>query len=44
MSDKDWKARLGVVYSTSPDYKYDTGDPGEETSLPPSSQNLRVWV
>ncbi len=44
MSDNDWKARLGVVYSTSHDYEYDTGGPKDEASLPPSAQNLRVWV
>ena len=25
MADNDWKARLGMVYSTDPDFEYDTG-------------------
>ena len=24
MADNDWKARLGVVYSTNPDFQYTT--------------------
>ena len=40
----DWKARLGMVYSTDPDYKYDTGTQEEPATLPPSQQSLRVWI
>lgn len=39
---KDWKDRLGVVYSTNPDYNYDTNEQEETTTLPPQQQNLRV--
>ena len=39
--DNDWKDRLSVVYSTNPDFKYDTGEVEEET-LPPAKQNLRI--
>ena len=42
--ENDWKARLGVVYSTNPDFKYDTGDEPEAATLPPSKQDLRVWT
>ncbi len=39
----DWKQRLGMVYSTDPDYQYDTGETAAET-LPPERQDLRVWL
>ena len=38
----DWKARLGTVYSTDPNFKYETGDNVEEETLPPQQQDLRV--
>jgi len=38
----NWKERLGVVYSTNPDFKYDTGEVEEQQTLPPQQQNLRV--
>lgn len=44
MSNNDWKSRLGTVYSTNPDYKYDTGDGGAEETPGPSQQDLRVWL
>lgn len=40
----DWKARLGMVYSTDPDYEYDTGAEEEPATLPPQRQALRVWL
>ncbi len=39
----DWKERLGVVFSTNPDFKYETAEEPEEQTLAPSRQNLRVW-
>lgn len=42
MANNDWKARLGMVYSTNPDFKYDTEEQSSET-LAPSAQELRVW-
>lgn len=44
MADNDWKARLGMVYSTNPDFEYDTGEEPEAETLPPGRQNLRVWL
>ena len=44
MADNDWKARLGMVYSTNPDFEYDTGEEPEAETLPPARQNLRVWL
>ena len=43
MSNNDWKARLGVVFSTSPDFEYTTEESAPELeTLEPSRQNLRV--
>ena len=38
----NWKDRLGVVYSTHSDFKYQTNHPSEQTTLSPPQQNLRV--
>ena len=39
---KEWKDRLGVVYSTNSDYQFEK-DSGKETgTLPPQQQDLRV--
>ncbi len=38
----DWKERLGVVYSTNPDFKYDKEEGDELLTLPPQQQNLKV--
>ncbi|WP_300869057.1 translation initiation factor [uncultured Alistipes sp.] len=40
----DWKARLGMVYSTDPDYEYDTDAEPEPETLAPERQELRVWL
>jgi len=39
---KDWKERLGTVYSTNPNFQYEINKPQEETTLPPQQQNLYV--
>lgn len=44
MSDNDWKSRLGVVYSTNPDFKYQTAGPEEPDTLTPSKQKLIVRI
>ena len=44
MADNDWKSRLGMVYSTDPDFVYDTGRREEPETLPPARQDLRVWL
>lgn len=39
--ENDWKKRLGIVYSTDPDFQFDTGE--EETATPePRLQQLYV--
>ncbi|MBQ6087879.1 MAG: translation initiation factor [Bacteroidales bacterium] len=42
MADNDWKKRLGVVYSTNPDFNFSTGEENREETLPPSRQKLIV--
>ena len=38
----DWKDRLNVVYSTNPNFNYETSQKEEATTLPPQQQKLRV--
>lgn len=38
----DWKERLGVVYSTNPDFEFQTETEKEEKTLPPQQQKLYV--
>ena len=40
----DWKQRLGMVFSTNPDFEYTTTEEQEAATLPPAQQNLRVWL
>ena len=42
MKSNDWKERLNVVYSTNPDFKYDTDDEESEVTLPKEKQQLRI--
>jgi translation initiation factor 1 len=40
----DWKDRLGIVYSTNPEFKYNANEePGQKTLLP-GKQTLRVII
>lgn len=43
-NDNDWKQRLGVVYSTNPDFKYQTAEVVEADTLPPAKQRLIVAI
>ncbi len=40
----DWKDRLGVVFSTNPDYNYETQADEEPDTLPKNRQRLRVSI
>ena len=42
MKNTDWKDRLNVVYSTNPNFKYETTEEPEAATLPPQQQKLRV--
>lgn len=44
MADNDWKSRLGVVFSTNPDFAYQTVQEQEEATLPPARQRLIVGI
>lgn len=41
---KDWKERLGVVFSTNPDHQYQFEAEEESATLPPQQQDLRVLL
>ena len=40
----DWKDRLGTVYSTNPDFNYESNSGGEAETLPAQQQNLKVQL
>ena len=42
MKNNDWKDRLNIVYSTNPDFGYETEDSPEEDTLDKKQQKLRV--
>lgn len=44
MVENDWKQRLGVVYSTNPDFKYEQESVTEEETLAPEKQKLTVSI
>jgi len=41
---KDWKERLGVVYSTNPEFKFEAPKSSSEETPSPSQQDLRVML
>ena len=42
--ENDWKSRLGVVYSTNPDFQYQMEATQEADTLPPEKQRLIVGI
>ncbi len=44
MAEQDWKKRLGVVYSTNPDFQYQTEETEEQETPPPGKQRLIVKI
>ncbi|MDU1905649.1 MAG: translation initiation factor [Dysgonomonas sp.] len=41
-NNNDWKERLNVVYSTNPDYKYDTEEEEDVETVDHAKQLLRI--
>ena len=44
MADKSWKKRIGVVYSTDPNFKYTEQTEQEPETLEPGRQKLIVGI
>lgn len=44
MKKNDWKDRLGMVYSTNPDFQFVTDDEPEAETLPKNQQRLRIRI
>jgi translation initiation factor 1 len=42
--DNDKKNRVGIVYSTDPDFQYQHEEEEEVTELAPNQQKLRVFI
>ena len=42
--ENDWKKRLGVVYSTDPDFNFNKGELDQDETLPADKQDLRVML
>jgi translation initiation factor 1 len=40
----DWKNRMGVVYSTNPDFGYQKEEIENQETIPPEKQDLRVQL
>ena len=44
MKNNDWKDRLNIVYSTNPDFGYETDETEEDDTLDKKQQKLRVFM
>jgi translation initiation factor 1 len=40
----DWKKRLGIVYSTNPDYHYREEEKVQGETIPKEKQQLRIYL
>ena len=44
MKKNDWKERLNIVYSTNPDFSYETEEENVAETLPPQQQRIKVQL
>ena len=44
MKKNDWKDRLNIVYSTNPDFRYETGSEEEPETIAKEKQMLRIQL
>ena len=45
MKKNDWKERLNIVYSTNPDFSYETEEENVAETLPPSNNASKCnWI
>jgi translation initiation factor 1 len=44
MANNDWKSRLGMVYSTNPNYQFEEEEVVEQDTLAPKDQKLIVAI
>jgi len=44
MANNDWKSRLGMVYSTNPDYQFEQEEAPQQETLPAKEQKLIVKI
>ena len=44
MANNDWKSRLGMVYSTNPDFQFEEEETVEQDTLAPKDQKLIVAI
>ncbi|MBN8823380.1 MULTISPECIES: translation initiation factor [unclassified Spirosoma] len=38
------KNRSGIVFSTNPEFHYESDEPSEAETLPAAQQNLKIWL
>lgn len=38
------KNRTGIIYSTNPDFAFQSTEPAQAATLPPAQQNLKIWL
>lgn len=43
MSKKN-RNSTGIIYSTNPNFEYQSGEQPEAETLPPAQQNLKIWL